>query len=52
MAVLGVDKKQACFLSYNSRGFSNLKSDFINNLVSQAVVGKKLPILCNQEHFM
>ena len=41
-----------CVLSYNSRGFSDIKTDFIKLLVSDAVTGDKIPILCNQENFL
>ena len=41
-----------CFISYNSRGFSSLKIDFIKHLISPMTVGNKIPILCNQENFI
>ena len=45
-------RTKVCFLSYNSRGFSSLKTDFMKYMTSQEVVGDKLPILCNQENFI
>ena len=39
-------------MSYNSRGFSDQKINFIRHLMSSAVVGFKIPILCLQEHFI
>ena len=45
-------KNQVCFISYNSRGFSSLKTSLIRYLTSQEVVGSKLPILCNQDNFV
>ena len=44
--------RDVCFISYNSRGFSSIKIDFIKHLISQEVVGSKLPIICNQENFL
>ena len=44
--------QQVCFISYNSRGFSDLHQYFIRNLVSDQVIGDKTPILCNQENFI
>ena len=41
-----------CVLSYNSRGFSDIKADFIKLLVSDTVTGNKIPFLCNQENFL
>ena len=41
-----------CCISYNSRGFSAIKTNFIKYLISKEVVGDKLPILCNQENFI
>ena len=46
------NKKEVCFISYNSRGFSSLKIDFLKYLTSAAVVGNKIPIVCNQENFL
>ena len=43
---------KVCVYSYNSRGFSDLKQDFIRLLISDHVTGNKLPILCNQENFI
>ena len=43
---------KVCVISYNSRGFSEIKTDFINFLLSDTVNGDKIPILCNQENFM
>ena len=48
----GDSKKEVCFISYNSRGFSDLKTTVIQELVSPSVVGNKIPILCNQENFL
>ena len=42
--------KQVCVVSYNSRGFKQMHQDFIKTLVSDKVVGDKVPILCNQEN--
>ena len=39
-------------MSYNSRGFGVLKQNFCRYLSSRQVVGNKIPILCNQEHFI
>ena len=39
-------------ISYNSRGFDELKQLFCKYISSLEVVGNKVPILCNQEHFM
>ena len=39
-------------MSYNSRGFSTMTATFIRQLVSQSIVGNKIPILCNQENFI
>ena len=43
------NKENVCFLSYNSRGFSSIKRNFMKYLISQEVIGSKLPILCGQE---
>ena len=43
---------KVCLLSWNSRGSSDQKLQFANYLVSSQVVGEKIPILCNQEHFL
>ena len=43
---------KVCFISYNSRGFSSFKSEFIRKLASQEIVGDKLPVICNQENFI
>ena len=45
-------KTKVCCISYNSRGFSSIKTDFMKYLISEEVVGDKLPILCNQENFI
>ena len=45
-------RTNVCCVSYNSRGFSSIKTNFIKYLVSREVVGDKLPILCNQENFI
>ena len=48
-----VSKKiELCFISYNSRGFGVLKQNYCKYLSSREVVGSKIPILCNQEHFI
>ena len=44
-------KRMLCLLSFNSRGFGIMKKEFVEHLVSSAVVGSKTPILCIQEHF-
>ena len=43
---------KVCVLSYNSRGFSNFKIDFMKLLLSDVVTGDSIPILCNQENFI
>ena len=43
---------KVCVISYNSRGFSDIKTDFMKFLLSNAVTGNKIPILCNQENFI
>ena len=43
---------KVCILSYNSRGFSDMKTDFIRLLLSDTVTGDKVQILCNQENFI
>ena len=48
----GLKKTELCILSYNSRGFGKLKQEYCRQLSSYAVVGNKIPILCNQEHFI
>ena len=45
-------KTNVCCISYNSRGFGSIKTNFIKYLTSKEVVGDKLPILCNQENFI
>ena len=54
MFVINAGSKETmlCVLSYNSRGFGALKQDFCNHLSSRAIVGNKIPVLCNQEHFV
>ena len=44
--------REVCCISYNSRGFSQIKIDFMNYLTSTEAIGNKIPILCNQENFM
>ena len=44
--------KKLCVFSYNSRGFGKEKEAFCNFLLSNKFVGDKIPILCNQEHFI
>ena len=41
-----------CVLSFNSRGFCQIKQDFCRELLSVQVVGSSLPLLCNQENFI
>ena len=41
-----------CIISYNSRGFNELKTEFMNLLLDSKVTGNRIPILCNQENFM
>ena len=41
-----------CIMSWNSRGSSKQKLQLMNKLVSQEIVGEKIPILCNQENFI
>jgi hypothetical protein len=45
-------KNQVGFISYNSCGFSPLKTSFIRYLASLEVVSTHLHILCNQENFL
>ena len=48
----GNKETELCFISYNSRGFGVLKQDYCKQLLSSAVVGNKIPILCSQENFI
>ena len=48
----GSKKTDLCILSYNSRGFGTFKQEYCRQLTSSVVVGNKIPILCNQEHFI
>jgi hypothetical protein len=41
-----------CFISYNSRGFSESQQQVVHKLSSPNIVGNKLPIICNQENFI
>ena len=41
-----------CIISWNSRRSSKQKLQLMNKLVSQEIVGEKIPILCNQENFI
>ena len=43
-------KADICLLSYNSRGFCNIKQNFLILLVS--ISGNKIPVICNQENFL
>ena len=43
-------KTNICLYSYNSRGNSNEKLDFIDSLISLS--GINIPIVCIQEHFL
>ena len=44
--------QKICILSWNSRGSSQQKLQFMKNLVSPQTVGNKLAIICNQENFI
>ena len=46
------ENSKLCIISYNSRGFAAEKQDFCQLITSKAIVGDKLPILCNQENFV
>ena len=48
----GLKKMELCIISYNSRGFGVLKQNYCRYWTSRQVVGNKIPILCNQEHFI
>ena len=48
----GSKEIELCIMSYNSRGFGVLKQNFCRYLSSKEVVGNKIPILCNQGHFI
>ena len=50
-AVHTVDK-DICILSYNTRGFSEMKQSYCRLLVNEQTVGNKIPIICNQENFI
>ena len=41
-----------CLTSFNTRGFSDHKQDLCKFLLSPCVNGNKVPVLCNQEHFL
>ena len=43
-------KQKFCIYSYNSRGSSQDKLNYIENLISLS--GDKIPIFCIQEHFL
>ena len=43
---------QVCIVSWNSRGSSEQKLQFMKKLVSSEIVGDKIRILCNQENFI
>ena len=43
---------KVCFFSYNSRGFSDLKQDFMRFLLTDSASDSSFPILCNQENFI
>ena len=43
---------QFCIVSWNSRGSSAQKLQFMRKLVSPEIVGDRIPILCNQENFI
>ena len=44
--------RKVCFISYNSRGFSESQQKVTTMLASPSIVGDKLPIVCNQENFI
>ena len=44
--------RKVCFISYNSRGFSESQQKVTNMLTSPSIVGDKLPIIYNQENFI
>ena len=46
------NSNKICLISFNSRGFSEHKAELCNFLSSPFVNGNKIPILCNQEHFL
>ena len=46
------EENKVCMISYNSRGFSDIKVEFMKFLLSNSVTGNRVPILCNQENFM
>ena len=48
----GSKETELCFISYNSRGFGAIKHEYCIQLLSSAVVGNKIPILCSQENFI
>ena len=41
---------EVCIYSYNSRGFSDSKQDFIKDLAY--TIGRSSTIICNQENFL
>ena len=43
---------KVCFISYNSRGFSESQQQVLSMITSSNIVGDKLPIVCNQENFI
>ena len=44
--------KSVCVISWNSRGLSQQKTEFLKHLVSPQIVGDKIPIICNQDNFV
>ena len=44
--------RKVCFVSYNSRGFSESQQKVTHMISSPGIVGNKLPIICNQENFI
>ena len=45
-------EEQLCKISWNSRGSSELKLEYLKKIVSYETVGRKIPILCNQENLI
>ena len=43
-------KKDICIYSYNSRGSSLEKLDFVNDLIN--ISDNQIPVFCIQEHFL
>ena len=45
-----MDSTKLCLYSYNSRGSSEIKLEYIQNMISLS--GNNLPVFCVQEHFL